>query len=132
MSPTRTEIRWVIVGRLRAWYALDPGEIADDRPLAELGLTSRDAVALTSLLGDLTGRRLPDTLVWEAGTIDALVDRLTRPRPEVAPDARDPRPTAPPVAVVGLGCRFPGGADTPDAYWRLLTEGRDAVGTVPS
>lgn len=39
--------------------------------------------------------------------------------------------TGSPVAVVGVGCRFPGGADSPAAYWRLLTEGRDAVGTVP-
>ncbi|MFC7511255.1 beta-ketoacyl synthase N-terminal-like domain-containing protein [Streptomyces thermocarboxydus] len=33
--------------------------------------------------------------------------------------------------MVGVGCRFPGGADSPAAYWRLLTDGRDAVGTVP-
>ena len=32
-----------------------------------------------------------------------------------------------PVAIVGIGCRFPGGADSPAAFWRLLDEGRDAV-----
>lgn len=36
-----------------------------------------------------------------------------------------------PIAVIGLGCRFPGGADGPDAYWQLLSEGRDAVTDVP-
>ena len=36
-----------------------------------------------------------------------------------------------PVAVVGLGCRFPGGADGPDAYWELLLNGVDAVTEVP-
>ncbi len=35
-----------------------------------------------------------------------------------------------PIAVVGLGCRFPG-ADDPEAFWRLLREGRDAVTEVP-
>lgn len=35
-----------------------------------------------------------------------------------------------PIAVVGLGCRFPG-ADGPDAYWRLLRDGVDAIGKVP-
>ncbi|RLK61350.1 type I polyketide synthase [Actinokineospora cianjurensis] len=35
-----------------------------------------------------------------------------------------------PVAVVGIGCRFPG-ADGPDEFWRLLVEGRDAITEVP-
>ncbi|WP_432175875.1 beta-ketoacyl synthase N-terminal-like domain-containing protein [Streptomyces sp. Tue6028] len=136
MSPSRTEIRAVVAGRLRSWYALDPGEIADDRPLAELGLTSRDAVTLTALLGEVVGRRLPETLLGDTQTIDALVERLTRERPDGhgapwhGPRAdRDMDRAA--VAVVGVGCRFPGGADTPDAYWRLLREGRDAVGALP-
>ena len=38
---------------------------------------------------------------------------------------------AEPVAIIGMGCRFPGGADNPAAYWRLLSEGRDVVTEVP-
>ncbi len=34
---------------------------------------------------------------------------------------------AEPIAVVGIGCRFPGGANNPEQYWQLLSEGRDAV-----
>ncbi len=36
-----------------------------------------------------------------------------------------------PVAIVGLGCRFPQG-ETPEEYWRLLVEGRDALREVPA
>ncbi|MET0647638.1 MAG: amino acid adenylation domain-containing protein [Pyrinomonadaceae bacterium] len=36
-----------------------------------------------------------------------------------------------PIAVIGMGCRFPGGADSPEAYWRLLRDGADAVTEVP-
>ena len=36
----------------------------------------------------------------------------------------------PPVAIVGIGCRFPGGRGK-DAYWRLLAEGRCSIGDVP-
>ena len=37
-----------------------------------------------------------------------------------------------PVAVIGIGCRLPGGADDPESYWRLLRDGVDAVVDVPS
>jgi microcystin synthetase protein McyG len=40
--------------------------------------------------------------------------------------------TAEPIAVIGLGCRFPGGANDPDSFWRLLIEGRDAIVEVPA
>ena len=40
--------------------------------------------------------------------------------------------TREPVAVVGVGCRFPGGADDPEAFWELLLDGRDAVRDVPA
>ena len=36
-----------------------------------------------------------------------------------------------PIAVVGIGCRFPGGAVDPASFWRLLSERRDAVGEIP-
>ena len=36
-----------------------------------------------------------------------------------------------PIAIVGLGCRFPGGADSPEAFWALLRDGVDAVREVP-
>ncbi len=36
-----------------------------------------------------------------------------------------------PIAVIGMGCRFPGGADDPEGYWRLLHDGRAAIREVP-
>ncbi|MFE0028455.1 type I polyketide synthase, partial [Amycolatopsis sp. NPDC059021] len=38
---------------------------------------------------------------------------------------------AEPIAIIGMGCRYPGGAGTPEDLWRLVTEGRDGVGPFP-
>ena len=37
-----------------------------------------------------------------------------------------------PIAIVGMGCRFPGGVDGPDSFWELLREGREAISEVPA
>jgi len=37
-----------------------------------------------------------------------------------------------PIAIVGIGCRFPGGANSPAAFWEILSQGKDAITQVPS
>ncbi|MEQ0565628.1 beta-ketoacyl synthase N-terminal-like domain-containing protein [Amycolatopsis sp. NEAU-NG30] len=100
-----------------------------DRPLGDYGLSSRQAVGIAADLEDLLGTKLPATLLWESPTIDHLARSLTGTAEPEAPPGRDRRRTDP-VAVVGLGCRFPG-ADGIEAFWDLLTSGRDAVRTAP-
>lgn len=36
-----------------------------------------------------------------------------------------------PIAIIGMGCRFPGGADTPASFWKLLCDGVNAIGNIP-
>ncbi|WP_370963069.1 beta-ketoacyl synthase N-terminal-like domain-containing protein [Amycolatopsis sp. cg9] len=101
-----------------------------DRPLGDYGLSSRQAVGIAAELEDLLGTELPATLLWESPTIDHLARSLTAGAgPEPVAPAADRRRTDP-VAVVGLGCRFPG-ADGVEEYWDLLRTGRDAVRTAP-
>lgn len=37
-----------------------------------------------------------------------------------------------PIAIVGMACRFPGGANSPESYWRMLCDGIDAIEDVPA
>jgi acyl transferase domain-containing protein/thioesterase domain-containing protein len=132
-------VQRLVLARLREWHGVDPAQVAGDRPLAELGVTSRDAVALAAELGELVGVKLPATLLWEAATLDALARRVheaTIAEPEAA-DAPELEVAAEPVtgsadiAVVGIGCRLPGGVTSAAEFWELLRSGADAIGTVP-
>ena len=42
------------------------------------------------------------------------------------------RASTEPIAVVGMGCRFPGGVNNPDQYWDLLKQGRSGIVAVPA
>lgn len=63
--------------------------------------------------------RLADALRKASAQIRALRDENT------ALAARGP------IAVIGMGCRFPGGAIDPGRFWQLLEGGRDAVAEIP-
>ncbi|NEQ41779.1 MAG: type I polyketide synthase, partial [Okeania sp. SIO3I5] len=39
--------------------------------------------------------------------------------------------TTEPIAIIGMGCRFPGGASTPEAFWDVLQNGVDTIAEVP-
>ncbi|WP_236048373.1 type I polyketide synthase [Paractinoplanes ovalisporus] len=110
--------------------AIGPGAAFRD-----LGFDSLTAVELRNRLAGATGLRLPATLVFEHPTPDALAAHLATRMNGRA----EPGPAAPvsvvaagePIAIVAMGCRYPGGADSPDELWRLLADGIDATGDFP-
>ncbi|MEU6547769.1 SDR family NAD(P)-dependent oxidoreductase [Streptomyces sp. NPDC046859] len=128
---------------VRAWLesavaqaaGLDPDTVDPDRPLAELGLGSRQLVTLAAELSALTGRTLDPSLVFDHPTVMALAEAALDDRPAAPAAPRDPVGAAPQrhddIAIVSMACRLPG-ADDPDALWRLLDAGREAVGDVPA
>ncbi|NUS13333.1 MAG: acyltransferase domain-containing protein, partial [Streptomyces sp.] len=124
-------VRRLIAERVASWLGTAVADVPMDRQLAELGMSSRDAVALTAELSRVTGCELPPTLLWEAPTVQALVARLCGTAPGPAPLVMAPGAPGEPVAVVGVGCRLPGGVHGPGDYWRLLGEGVDAIRRVP-
>ncbi|CAM4075117.1 type I polyketide synthase [Kibdelosporangium persicum] len=127
---TAARLREWLVRAIAAVCRIDPSEVDADRPLTEYGLTSREAVQLAGDLSDVLGRELPATLVWRHSTIAALTAALLD-----EPDGTRPVPsgvTGEPIAVVGIGCRLPGGVTSPAELWDLLVDGRNAVSPVPA
>lgn len=127
---------------LRSWIAkatgVSPDRIDDSAPMVEMGLSSRDAVAMAADIEDLTGVTLTATVAFQHPTIESLATRIIEGEPEV-PDAgdedwsRDPKIAAGEfdIAVVGLSARLPGDVNSPAQLWEALLEGRDAITDLP-
>ncbi len=133
-SDARELAAW-LVSQLSDLLGLSPAEIDMSVPFAHYGLDSVRAVRLTATLAERLGRELSPSLAYEYPTIDALCAHLTEdttghPAPQAADAEVRTVGADEPIAIIGIGCRFPG-ADGPAAFWDLLSEGRDAVGDIP-
>ena len=124
---------------LRDWIADATGQpadaINDATPMVELGLSSRDAVAMASDIEDLTGVTLTATVAFRHPTIESLATVIIEGEPEIEDTGDDEDWTrvrdVDDIAIVGIATRFPGDMNTPDETWQALLEGRDAITDLP-
>ncbi|MGA4029588.1 amino acid adenylation domain-containing protein, partial [Ralstonia nicotianae] len=132
----------VVEARLRAELAarlgLDAEAIDREQPFAFYGLDSMSAVQLAEALSVWMRVTVAPVVFWEHPNIARLAGFLAelsaagqgdRHPAEAAPDAPVQAADAP-IAIIGLGCRFPG-ADDADAFWDALDGQVDAIGAVP-
>jgi myxalamid-type polyketide synthase MxaE and MxaD len=123
-----------LVSKLSERLGIEAHEIDIREPFASYGLGSTEAVSLAGELADWLGRKLSPALVYGYPTIEALARYLARSPDEsesASGDAQHPETNNEPIAIIGVGCRFPG-ANDPPAFWRLLRDGVDAIREVPA
>ncbi len=135
-----SEAREIVLGLVQAQVAGVLGHASSEavdpqRAFTELGFDSLSAVDLRNRLNQATGLKLPATLIFDHPT-PAAVAELLRSRVDGAERvARAARPVATrtdePIAIVGMSARYPGGVRSPEDLWRLVEEGRDAIGEFP-
>ncbi|WP_199836176.1 type I polyketide synthase, partial [Streptomyces sp. TP-A0356] len=130
----RTEVAGVL------GYA-DAAEIAVTRAFREMGFDSLTAVELRNRLNSTTGLGLPATIVFDHPNVRDLVRHLRtllvdeEPAPQLLPAVTTPVTLAPdddPIAIVSMGCRFPGGVTSPEEFWRLIQDESDAISLLPT
>lgn len=137
---TSEDVRAWLTSAVAEAAGLDPLAVDPERPIAEFGLGSRQLVTLATELAGRIGRAVEPSLVFDHPTIAALATAVLDERPvgERPVGAAAPVPADAPVrgdediAVISMGCRYPGGADDPEALWRLLASGEDAITEVPA
>ncbi|QLQ35705.1 type I polyketide synthase [Micromonospora robiginosa] len=109
-------------------------QVPHRRAFRDLGFTSLTAVELRNRLDAATGLTLPATLAFDHPNPEALAAHLAA---ELAGGPSEATPTAvrpvddDPIVIVGMGCRFPAGAGSPEEFWRLLADGVDAMADLP-
>ncbi|WP_327130124.1 SDR family NAD(P)-dependent oxidoreductase [Streptomyces sp. NBC_01343] len=137
------ERREALLDLVRAQIALVLGHAGSEtvdasRTFQDLGFDSLTAVELRNRLGTVSGLRLPATVVFDYPTAEALV-RFVLDELFAADTATDALPTPSatasgtddPVVIVGMSCRYPGGVESPEDLWRLVSDGVDAISGLP-
>jgi 3-oxoacyl-(acyl-carrier-protein) synthase/NADPH:quinone reductase-like Zn-dependent oxidoreductase/acyl carrier protein len=112
-----------------------PEAIDPQRAFKELGFDSLLSVELRNRLNAATGMRLTATLAFDYPTMALLVDHVLQTTDGVGIRAARALPAAgyheEPVAIVGMGCRYPGGVGSPSGLWDLVSRGGDAISGFP-
>ncbi|HEV3290604.1 MAG TPA: beta-ketoacyl synthase N-terminal-like domain-containing protein, partial [Streptosporangiaceae bacterium] len=110
--------------------------IEPDRAFSELGFDSLTALEMRQAMNTVTALRLPATLLFDYPTATVLAGYLRGEllgeaagavvQEAVASVAGDP------VAIVAMGCRYPGGVRDPEGLWQLVAAGTDAISGFPA
>lgn len=117
---------------------VDAAEIREDAGFFDLGMDSLMAVELRRRIEQGVGKEIPATLAMDHPRLSDVADYLLvdvlelsdQAKPTLRPASSVTTPATEPIAVVAVSCRFPGAPD-PDAFWKLLSEGVDAIREVP-
>ncbi|MDF5752447.1 type I polyketide synthase [Spongiactinospora sp. TRM90649] len=128
------EIAEWLISRTAELLAVEPGSLSPDEPFTELGLSSMQAVELSGYLERWAGVPISPTLAYDHPTITDAARHLAPPATGTKGETRPATPevtAATPIAIVGIGCRLPGG-DGVERFWNVLREGVDAIREVPA
>ena len=147
VSPTAKIEDWQ--HKIQAWLLqqvsehlhLAPNQISTQEPLADYGLSSLTAARLSGDLQDWLEIPLDPTLLYDYPSIAELATELAQRKEQESPKntkmSSHSLPQQPrrrqsdrDIAVIGMGCRFPG-ANSLEAYWQLLVNEADAIREVP-
>ena len=133
IDKTADSIEAWLIAYLAQRLDIDASEIERNKPFAEYGLASIEGISLIKDLETWLNYPLAPTLAWDYPTIDQLIQHLAsntlRSEKPLMSDMLSVGESEP-IAIIGMGCRFPGAANL-DAFWELLCNPQDVIREVP-
>lgn len=127
---TADAIRAWLVSKLSEILQITPDSIDLREPFTSYGLGSLQAVSISGELGDWLGRKLSPTLVYDYPNVEAMARHLAEEFDVADSTSARGWSETEPIAIIGMGCRFPGARD-PEDFWQLLRDGVDAITEIP-
>ncbi|WP_212003967.1 non-ribosomal peptide synthetase/type I polyketide synthase [Chitinophaga sp. HK235] len=133
-TPSKDTIEQWLCEWLQQRFNLTATDLVVDKPFSAYGMTSMHVVVLAADLEVLLGTTVEKTIIYNFPTPATLSAYLSgigndaKKESELRHSEGDDNDS---IAIVGIGCRFPGDINTPEAFWTFLKEQRSAITVTP-
>jgi thioester reductase-like protein len=134
-------VKKFVVDSVKGVLGLQDSDMVDDRKgFFEMGLDSLMGIELKNRIQIGVGKAasIATTDIFDHSSIDRMTDHLygllkldtiKEQKKEIPVSIIE---ASEPIAIIGMSCRFPGGANSTEAFWELLQRGGDAITEVPA
>lgn len=128
---TRTQVTAIIQEQVKQVLGFEMDD--QDESLVESGLNSMKAATFQKLLTQAFQMEIPVSIAYDYPSVNAVADFILGKKEEKNPNQKAPKKELEKedIAVIGMSCQFPKGADSLEEYWAKLLEGYDGITEIP-
>ena len=127
-----SQVEEIIIEEMNSLLKKDiRSEIIQGKSFFEIGITSIMAVTLAAKLSERTGKNIPVTHIFSFANASALAAEISGESIQKTQKKKETYSGGEPIAIIGMSCRLPGGANSIKEYWNLILAGEDCTSDIP-
>lgn len=127
VQDTKTQVIAIIQEQVKKVLGFSMEDL--DESLVEAGLNSMKAATFQKYLSQAFEMDIPVSIVFDYSSVRAIAGFIMGEKHENIPVKQAHKGDE--IAVIGMACQFPKGADTLQLYWKKLLDGYDGITEVP-